>query len=89
MRSIQARLQSALNDSATSDATFQAAVADVQKEQAQFEARARELDAQLLAVLTPRQQAKYVVLRRQLIEEMGQRPGGRGMGDGPKGRWKD
>jgi hypothetical protein len=89
LRAILARLQTGLNDPSTSDATFKEAVADVQKEQAQFEAKARELESQLLAVLTPRQQAQYVVLRRQLIEEMGQRLRGRGDGARPKGRWQD
>jgi Spy/CpxP family protein refolding chaperone len=89
LRSILARLRAGLNDPSTSDATFKETVADVQKEQAQFEAKARDLESQLLAVLTPRQQAQYIILRRQLIEEMGQRLGGRGAGVRPKGRWQD
>ena len=89
LRSILTKLQDGLNDPSTSDATFKDAVADVQKEQVQFEARARDLESQLLAVLTPRQQAQYIVLRRQLIEEIGQGRGGRGTGPRPKGRWQD
>lgn len=89
LRTILARLQAGLNDPATKDATFKEAISDFQKEQAQFEAKVRDLESQLLADLTPRQQAQYVILRRQLIEEIGQRLGGRGAGARPKGRWQD
>jgi hypothetical protein len=59
-----------LDNPSTQDDRFKELVVDFQKKQARSEASLKELDNRLLAVLTPRQQAQYILLRRQLMEEI-------------------
>ncbi len=72
MKGFMTRIDALLSDPKTADGPFRDVVAEVQKEQVQFETKAREIDASLLALLTPRQQAQYLMLRRQLVEEIRQ-----------------
>jgi hypothetical protein len=63
-------LRRQLDDPATSDERCKELVAEFQKKQARNETALRELEGRLLAILAPRQQAQYILLRRQLMEEM-------------------
>lgn len=88
MGSLQAQLREAIGDQATTDAAFRDRVAEVRKEQVRFESAARGLDERLLAIFTPRQQAQYLVLRRNLLEQIRQdEPGGQ-RPNRPAGRWR-
>jgi hypothetical protein len=61
-------------------------VGDFQQRQARTDAALRELDVRLLAVFTPRQQAQYILLRRQLMEEL-REEGLKPKADRPNRRW--
>ncbi len=85
------KVQALLADPATPESAYKEAVAQFQKSQEQAETRMRELEGRLLATMTPKQQAQYLLLRRQLTEEIRQdvqrgraaRGGGAGPGTGP------
>lgn len=84
-RAILESIRGGLESPATPDERFRELVAEFQKRQARTDAALRDLDAKLLSGFTPRQQAQYILLRRQLLEELreeglGPRP------DRPKGR---
>jgi len=72
MRSLQARLRAAVEDPATSESAFKDLVAETRKEQARFDTAARGLDERLLALMTPKQQAQYLILRRSLMDQIQQ-----------------
>lgn len=77
LRTFLEGLRRQVDDPATSDERFKELVAEFQKKQARNETALRELEGRLLAILAPRQQAQYLLLRRQLMEEMregGSRP---------------
>lgn len=84
MEPIQKRLRAIVEDPATPDPAFKEAVAAFEK---QREANQRENDAreaELLAALNPRQQAQWVLLRRELIGRIADRmEGRRGPGQRP------
>ena len=88
LQGLMAQLKGDLADPATPDAAFRDAVARVRKEQEEFEARTRQLDGRLLEVLSPRQQAQFLLLRRQLLEELRQEGAPAGRDDRPGGRWR-
>lgn len=89
MKGLMVKIDALLGDPKTGDASFRDVVSEVQKEQVQFDAKARDLDANLLAVLTPRQQAQYLMLRRQLLEEIRQDVAPlRDRAARPQGRWR-
>jgi hypothetical protein len=69
-RAILESIRGGLDNPATPDERFRELVADFQKRQARTDAALRELDVKLLSGFTPRQQAQYVLLRRQLLEEL-------------------
>jgi|GEM_PF-6074828 len=79
LRTFMESLRLQLENPATSDERCKELVAEFQKKQTRNEATMKDLEGRLLAILTPRQQARYILLRRQLMEEMregGMRPHG-------------
>ena len=79
-------MQGLLADPASPEPALKEAVAQFQKSQEQNEAKMKELEARLLATLSPKQQVQFIVLRRQLLEEMvREAPRGRAAGR-PGGR---
>ena len=72
LQAIAAQIKAGLADPSTPDSTFRDSVARARKEQEEFETKTRDLDGRLLEVLTPRQQAQFILLRRQLLEELRQ-----------------
>ena len=84
-RALLERMQGLLADPATPETAFKEAVAQFQKSQEQNEPKMRALEARLLDVLSPKQQVQFVVLRRQLLEEM-IRENPRGRAGRPAGR---
>ena len=72
------RMQGMLADPATPEAAFKDAAAQFQKNQEQNGTRMRDLEARLLSALSPKQQVQFIILRRQLLEEVVQ--------DGLRGR---
>jgi hypothetical protein len=84
-RAILESIRRSLESPTTPDERFRELVADFQKCQVRTDAALRDLDMKLLSGFTPRQQSQYIVLRRQLLEEI--REEGLGPGaDRPKGR---
>jgi|WetSurMetagenome_2_1015567.scaffolds.fasta_scaffold04502_5 Spy/CpxP family protein refolding chaperone len=87
------RIQSLLADPASPESAFKDVVAQFQRSQEQSEAKMLELEGRLLATMTPKQQAQFLLLRRQLSEEIRQdvqrgraaRGGGSGAGAGRMG----
>lgn len=87
-RALLDRMQGLLADPTTPEPVFRDAVAQFQKSQEQNEAKMRDLEARLLATLSPKQQVQFIVLRRQLLEEMvREAPRGRAAGR-PGGRMR-
>jgi len=85
-RALLDRMQGLLADPASPEPALKEAVAQFQKSQEQNEAKMKELEARLLATLSPKQQVQFIVLRRQLLEEMvREAPRGRAAGR-PGGR---
>jgi Spy/CpxP family protein refolding chaperone len=84
------KIQSLLADPASPESAYKDVVAQFQKSQEQSEAKMLELEGRLLATMTPKQQAQFLLLRRQLSEEIRQdvqrgraaRGGGAGAGAG-------
>lgn len=66
------RLQSLVDDQGTQDPAFKEAVAQFLRFQEQSESKMRELEGKLLAIMTPKQQAQFILLRRQLLEDIKQ-----------------
>jgi len=92
MRQHMSKLQALLDAPATTDAALRDEVAAARNEMANQEKRVREQEDRLLAIMTPRQQAQWLLLRRELMGRMGQegRPGnpqGPGGQQGPRGKW--
>lgn len=92
MRQHMSKLQALLDAPATTDAAFKEEVAAIRSEMAGQQKRIQEQEDRLLAILTPRQQAQWLLLRRELMGRMGQegRPGnpqGPGGQQGPRGKW--
>ncbi|MGC8722742.1 MAG: hypothetical protein ACP5VF_02560 [Acidobacteriota bacterium] len=79
IRSLVSSLQAQLDDPKTPDSAFRESVESFRKGQEEFERRVRDLESRLLAVMTPRQQVQFLLLRRQLL--MQGREGMRGAGD--------
>ncbi len=82
-RSALDRIEGLLADPASPEAAYKAAVAQFQKAVEQSEVKMRELEARLLDAMTPKQQAQFILLRRQLLQEIRQeagRPRGQGRG---------
>jgi hypothetical protein len=77
-RALLTRMQALLADPATPESAFKEAAAQFQRSQEQNEVRMRDLEARLLSTLSPKQQVQFVILRRQLLEEVVQ--------DGLRGR---
>lgn len=77
-RALLDRMQGLLADPANPEAALKDAVAQYQRSQEQNEAKMKELEARLLTALTPKQQVQFIVLRRQLLEEI--------VRDAPRGR---
>jgi Spy/CpxP family protein refolding chaperone len=86
-RVLLSRMQGLLADPATSEAAFKEAAAQFQKSQEQNDARMRDLEARLLSILSPKQQVQFVILRRQLLEEVVQE-GFRGRAGRVPGRFR-
>jgi Spy/CpxP family protein refolding chaperone len=84
------KIQTLLADPASPESAYKDVVAQFQKSQEQSETKMRELEGRLLATMTPKQQAQFLLLRRQLYEEVRQdvqrgraaRGGGGGAGAG-------
>ncbi len=76
MAELLSRIQTHLENDKTPTAVLAKDVADFRARQAGFEKRLRELEARLLDSLTPRQQARFLLLRRNLMNQM--RGGGPG-----------
>jgi len=88
MRSVMEEIRRQIQNPAATDDRFKELVAEFQKRQVRNEASTRELENRLMAVLTPRQQAQFIVLRRQLLEEMREEgAGGRSRPGRPGGPW--
>ena len=85
MSALLGKLRTHAEDPAVSDATLKEDVAQFRAAQPRFEASLRDLEGKLLDILTPRQQARYLVLRRDLMAEIagGGANQGRGPGRGP------
>ena len=66
------KIQALLADPATPEASYREAVAQFRRGQEQSEAKMRELEERLLATMTPKQQAQFLLLRRQLLEDVRQ-----------------
>ncbi|MGA9752166.1 MAG: hypothetical protein WBS54_10300 [Acidobacteriota bacterium] len=79
IRSLASSLQAQLDDPKTPDSAFNKSVEGFRKGQEEFEQQMRGLESRLLAVMTPRQQVQFLLLRRQLL--MQGREGMRGAGD--------
>jgi len=88
MMDIMSRIQAHLEDGKTSDKVLARDVADFQAQQTSFEKRLRDLESRLLAGLTPRQQAEFLVMRQDLMQQMrgGGGPRRRFHGRRPSGR---
>jgi hypothetical protein len=86
-RALLSRMQGLLADPTTSEVAFKEAAAQFQKNQEQNEARMRDLEARLLSTLSPKQQVQFVILRRQLLEEVVQE-GYRGRAGRAPGRFR-
>lgn len=82
-RSALDRIESLLADPASPEPAYKEAVAQFERAAEQSEANMRDLEAKLLATMTPKQQAQFILLRRQLLQEIRQetaRPRGQGRG---------
>jgi len=66
------RLQTLVDNQGTQDPAYKEAVAQFLRFQEQSESKMRELENKLLSIMTPKQQAQYILLRRQLVEELRQ-----------------
>jgi Spy/CpxP family protein refolding chaperone len=88
LRGLAAQLKTGLADPATPDSLFRDIVAKARKEQEEFEATTRGLDGRLLEILTPRQQAQFILLRRQLLEELRQEVAPPPREGRPEERWR-
>ncbi len=75
------RAQALLADPATPDSSFKELVASVKKEQADWERKMQDQEEKLLAIMTPRQQAQWMLLRRELMARL-KNPDGPGPGPG-------
>jgi hypothetical protein len=80
-------MQGLLADPEAPEAAFKEATAQFQKSQEQNEARMRDLETQLLSTLSPKQQVQFIILRRQLVEEVAQE-GLRGRAGRAPGRFR-
>ncbi len=90
MRQHMSRLQVMLDDPATTDAAFKEEVLSIRKEMADQEKRLREQEDRLLEIMTPRQQAQWLLLRRELMGRVGQemRQGNQRAPGGPQGPYR-
>jgi Spy/CpxP family protein refolding chaperone len=79
-----ARLRALVDDPATTDVAFKEAVAAAEKLRQTHAKENQTREDELLAVFTPRQQAQWLVLRRELLRRL--QGGGEGHGPGPNGR---
>ena len=86
-RALLNRMQGMLADSATPESAFREAAVQFQKSQEQNGAKMRDLEARLLSTLSPKQQVQFVILRRQLLEEVVQ-DGFRGRAGRAPGRFR-
>jgi hypothetical protein len=86
-RALLKRMQGLLADPEAPEAAFKEATAQFQKSQEQNEARMRDLETQLLSTLSPKQQVQFIILRRQLVEEVAQE-GLRGRAGRAPGRFR-
>lgn len=82
MMDVMGRIQAHIKDGKTTDKVFARDVAEFHALQTRFETRLRDLESRLLEGLTPRQQAEFLVMRRDLMNQM------RG-GEGPRRRFQD
>ena len=85
-RLILDNIRGSLESPATPDERLRELVGDFQKRQIRTDAAVRDLDVRLLAVFTPRQQAQYILLRRQLMDEL-REEGLKPKTDRPNRRW--
>jgi len=76
-RDLHKRIQRLLDDPGATDGRLLEAVAAFQRERDRFEAALKDLEASLLKVLTPRQQALFIQLRNRLMDPPGERGGPR------------
>lgn len=84
-RALFERMQALLADPSTPEAAYRDAVTQFQRSLEASETRMRDLEAKLLATMTPKQQVQFILLRRQLLDDLRQdiqaprqgRPGGR------------
>jgi hypothetical protein len=84
------KIQSLLADPASPESAYKDVVAQFQKSQERSQAKMLELEGRLIATMTPKQQAQFLLLRRQLSDEIRQdvqrgraaRGGGGGAGAG-------
>ncbi len=84
MAELLSRIQAHLESDKTPAAVLAKDVADFRAQQTGFEKRLRELEAKLLDSMTPRQQAQFLLLRRNLMNQMrGGGPGRHFQGRGP------
>jgi len=86
-RALLNRMQGFLADPATPEAAFKEAAAQFQKSQEQNGTKMRDLEARLLNTLSPKQQVQFIILRRQLLEEVAQ-DGFRGRAGRAPGRFR-
>ncbi|MEJ2421015.1 MAG: periplasmic heavy metal sensor [Acidobacteriota bacterium] len=77
-RALLERLNDLANNDKAGDKAILAAVAEFRKEQAAFMKKLEALDGKMLDVMSPRQQAQWLVFRRELTHE--RRGGRRGPG---------
>lgn len=70
LRPLLDQLRAHLDDPSTPDDVFLADVKRAQAEQARLEEVLKTEEARLLEALTPRQKARFLLLRRELLEEI-------------------
>ncbi len=90
MRQYMSQLQAMLDNPATTDAAFKEEVSSIRKEMAGQEKRLMEQEDRLLEIMTPRQQAQWLLLRRELMGRAGQemRQGNPRAPGGPQGPYR-
>lgn len=73
LRPILDEMRTHLDDPATPDEVLLADIRRIQEEQGRLEQALKREEARLLEVLTPRQRARFFLLRREILEEIGSR----------------
>ena len=67
MMALALKVKAHLDEPKTPDSVFAGDIRDFKKLRDDFEKNLRKLEEQLLAIMTPRQQVKFLVLKRELL----------------------